>query len=114
MGSGNFTLPGLTQNIELNVHPNKDQAPQLRQWFEEVWLEAVRDNITDDLLAELTRQIQLYGPYAIYRKGLLAYGDYVQGRESIPTVHKGVRLGLMTMELWPLPPLSPASSIRRD
>jgi superfamily II DNA or RNA helicase len=84
VGSGNFTRPGLTQNIELNIHLNKDQAPQLKDWFESVWAQAEPDIITEDLLKEILRQIELYSPYAIYLRSLLAFGDYVQGREPIP------------------------------
>ena len=34
IGSGNFTRPGLTQNIELNVDLTIDQSGQLQDWFE--------------------------------------------------------------------------------
>lgn len=82
-GSGNFTRPGLTQNIELNVHLTHDQAQQLKDWFEERWQEAEQDEITDELRFEIERQIRLYEPYAIYLKALLAWGDHIQGRAPL-------------------------------
>lgn len=83
IGSGNFTRPGLTQNIELNVHLTHDQSQQLKVWFEERWREAEQDVVTDDIEKEIERHIRLYDPYAIYLKALLAWGDYIQGRKPL-------------------------------
>jgi superfamily II DNA or RNA helicase/HKD family nuclease len=79
MGSGNFTRYGLTQNIELNAHMGIEQTKELRDWFQERWDEAEQDNVTDDLLKEISRQLDLYDPYAIYQKALLAWGNFYQG-----------------------------------
>lgn len=79
LGSGNFTRPGLTQNIELNVHLTIDQTVQLKDWFEDVWKASEADKITADLLQEVRRQIDLYAPYAIYQKALIAWGNHYQG-----------------------------------
>ncbi len=80
IGSGNFTRPGLTQNIELNVHLTYDQADQLRTWYEARWLEAQQDVVTDEVLKEIERQVRLYDPYILYQKALLAWGAYYQGQ----------------------------------
>lgn len=82
MGSGNFTRQGMTQNIELNARMSHDQSPQLQQWFEERWKEAEQDIVTDDLLKEITRQLDLYDPYAVYLKALLAWGSWNQADEN--------------------------------
>lgn len=74
IGSGNFTRSGLKQNIELNVELSKDQTPNLAQWYEERWSEAVQDVVTEDILAEIRRQIELYDPYVLYLKALYAWG----------------------------------------
>lgn len=84
LGSGNFTRPGLTQNIELNVDLTIDQCQQLRTWFELRWSEAAEDDVTEQIAEEITRQISLVEPHAIYLKSLMAWGDYVQGREELP------------------------------
>jgi superfamily II DNA or RNA helicase/HKD family nuclease len=84
LGSGNFTRPGLTQNVELNVDLTIDQCAQLRDWFNKRWEEAAGDVVTDDVRAEITRQISLVEPHAIYLKSLMAWGDYVQGRDELP------------------------------
>lgn len=84
LGSGNFTRPGLTQNIELNVDLTIDQCRQLHEWFELRWDEAQDDDVTEQVAAEITRQISLIEPHAIYLKSLMAWGDYVQGRDELP------------------------------
>lgn len=85
LGSGNFTRPGLTRNLELNVELTPEQTAQVRAWFEERWTEAEADDVTEDVEKEIKRQIDLYDPYAIYCKALLTWGDWVQGREALPT-----------------------------
>jgi len=69
VGSSNFTLPGLTQNIELNI---QIRAPgdvrQLQEWFEHHWLQA--EDITEDVLRVVERQIREYTPFEIYAKAL--------------------------------------------
>ena len=74
IGSGNFTRPGLVQNIELNVQLTPEQTDQLDAWFDARWEEAVQDVVTEDVLAEIRRQIDLYEPYVIYLKALYAWG----------------------------------------
>lgn len=83
IGSGNFTRQGLTENIELNVHLTRDQASQLRDWYELRWAEAEEDDVTLELKKEVQRQLRLYDPYAIYLKALLAWGDHIQGRAPL-------------------------------
>ena len=84
VGSGNFTPQGLSENIELNVHASLEQAGQLQGWFEERWAEAEEDDVTLDLRKEIKRHFQLYDPYSIYVRALLAWGDWVQGRQALP------------------------------
>lgn len=83
LGSGNFTRSGLTMNVELNAHLTPDQTQQLKDWYEKKWDEAVADDVTEDLKAEISRQLDLYDPYAIYLKALFAWGDHVQGRSPL-------------------------------
>jgi superfamily II DNA or RNA helicase/HKD family nuclease len=85
IGSGNFTRPGLTQNVELNVELTLEQTSQLRTWFEERWQEAESDIVTDDMLDEIKRQIDLYDPYVIYLKALLAWGSQQEEAHTAET-----------------------------
>ncbi len=54
VGSSNFTAPGLTKNIELNIQvQSAREVAQLQEWFEAHWNEAVvvTDSIVEDYLA---------------------------------------------------------------
>ncbi|MBI2298659.1 MAG: DEAD/DEAH box helicase family protein [Armatimonadetes bacterium] len=81
LGSGNFTRPGLLENIELNAILTSDQTEQLRVWYEERWAEAQADIVTEDVLNEIRRQIELYDPYWLYLKALYLWGQDRQGEE---------------------------------
>ena len=48
VGSSNFTLPGLTRNIELNVQVTGTPVRELQAWFEEYWNDA--DEVRPELL----------------------------------------------------------------
>lgn len=48
VGSSNFTVPGLTQNIELNIQIRAPgDVARLQEWYEQHWAEA--ENITPDI-----------------------------------------------------------------
>jgi len=69
VGSSNFTVPGLTQNIELNIQVKAaGDVRQLQEWYEQHWQEA--ENITPDILAVVERHIREYTPFDIYAKAL--------------------------------------------
>ena len=69
VGSSNFTLPGLTQNIELNIQvKTSGDVRQLQDWFELHWNEA--EPITPDILATVERHIREYKPFDVYAKAL--------------------------------------------
>lgn len=82
LGSGNFTRPGLCQNIELNVRLSEEQTAHLETWFEDRWAEAAQDVVTEDVLAEIRRQIDLYEPYVLYLKALYTWGAQQQAESS--------------------------------
>jgi len=57
VGSSNFTFPGLTENIELNVQiQSAREVTQLQEWFEIHWDEAaeVTDAVIEGLFAVLS------------------------------------------------------------
>ncbi|MBA3350861.1 MAG: DEAD/DEAH box helicase family protein [Blastocatellia bacterium] len=69
VGSSNFTVPGLTQNVELNIQVKAPgDVTQLQGWFERHWDEA--EDITEDIIRVLERQIAAYSPFQVYAKAL--------------------------------------------
>ncbi len=69
VGSSNFTLPGLTQNIELNIQvKGAGDVAQLQAWFELHWEQG--EDITPDVIRIIERQIAEYTPFQVYAKAL--------------------------------------------
>lgn len=72
VGSSNFTRPGLTKNIELNIQVQSGrEVAQLQEWFEHHWGEA--EPVTEEVLSTITRHTALYTPFDVYAKALHAY-----------------------------------------
>ena len=77
VGSSNFTRPGLTQNIELNIQVQSGrEVAQLQSWFEQHWSEA--KEISEDLLKVIARHTAEYTPFDIYAKALQ---EFFRGHE---------------------------------
>ena len=56
VGSSNFTVPGLTENVELNIQVRAPgDVEKLQKWFERYWEEG--EPISDDIIRVLQRQI---------------------------------------------------------
>ena len=69
VGSSNFTRPGLTANVELNIQvQNAGDVAQLQDWFDRHWAEAV--DVSPDVLAVIERHTRLYAPFEVYAKAL--------------------------------------------
>lgn len=69
VGSSNFTVPGLTQNIELNVQIRAPgDVADLQAWFEKYWEEG--EDISEDVIRVIERQIAEYTPFQVYSKAL--------------------------------------------
>jgi len=65
VGSSNFTRPGLTQNIELNIKiESSAEVGQLQRWYENHWEQAV--DVTEDVLRVIERHSQLFQPFDVY------------------------------------------------
>lgn len=74
VGSSNFTYPGMTQNVELNVHfDNRHQreVELLQEWYEQHWQEA--EDVTPDILKVIERHVREYDPFDVYAKSLQEY-----------------------------------------
>ena len=77
VGSSNFTRPGLTRNVELNiqVQGGRDVA-QLQDWFETHW--AAAEDVTADVLRAITRHTAEFTPFDVYARAL---HEFFRGRE---------------------------------
>ncbi len=81
VGSSNFTAPGLTKNVELNIQvQSAREVAQLQEWFEEYW-EAAKD-VTDSIIETISRHTQVYTPFDIYAKALQ---EFFRGHELTAT-----------------------------
>ena len=69
VGSSNFTRPGLTKNIELNVQvQSAREVAQLQEWFETHWNEA--REVTEAVIETISRHTHVYSPFDVYAKAL--------------------------------------------
>src|SRR5680860_1157934 len=80
VGSSNFTFPGLTKNIELNVQITGAPVSVLQEWYEQHW-EAAED-VTSDVLKVIERHVHEYSPIEVYAKSLY---EYFRGHELTAT-----------------------------
>ena len=81
VGSSNFTAPGLTKNVELNIQvQSAREVAQLQEWFEEYWDKA--QEVTDAIIETVSRQTQLYTPFDVYGKALQ---EFFRGHELTAT-----------------------------
>jgi superfamily II DNA or RNA helicase len=68
VGSSNFSYPGLTENIELNVQITGRPVTVLQEWYEEHWEKA--EDVTPDILSVIERQVREYLPFDVYARSL--------------------------------------------
>lgn len=69
VGSSNFTRPGLTQNLELNLFTSDNaQLKELAAWFEIAWNEA--DDVRPELLTIIEPHVREYLPFEIYLQAM--------------------------------------------
>ncbi|MGD0291838.1 MAG: helicase-related protein [Candidatus Binataceae bacterium] len=76
VGSANFTYPGLTENIELNVQITGQPVAVLQEWYEEHWAEA--EDVSAEILKTIERHTQEYLPFDVYTKAL---HEFFRGHE---------------------------------
>lgn len=81
VGSSNFTRPGLTKNVELNVQiQSAREVAQLQEWFEAHWNEAT--DVTETIIETISRHTHLYSPFDVYAKSLQ---EFFRGHELTAT-----------------------------
>jgi hypothetical protein len=71
VGSSNFTYPGLTENIELNVQITGRPVSVLQEWYEQHWDAA--EDVTPDILGVIERHVRDHSPFEVYAKALHEY-----------------------------------------
>ena len=77
VGSSNFTQPGLTRNVELNIQVQSGrEVAQLQDWFETHW--AAAEDVTEDVLRTITRHTADFTPFDVYARAL---HEFFRGRE---------------------------------
>ena len=78
VGSSNFTKPGLTENLELNLF-STDQAhiENLRRWYEDVWKDG--EEVREEILKVIEPHLREYDPFTVYAKALY---EFFAGREK--------------------------------
>jgi superfamily II DNA or RNA helicase len=79
VGSSNFTYPGLTDNVELNVQIRGPEVGLLQEWYERHWDEA--EDVTLDLLKTIERHTREYSPFEVWVKAL---DELMRGHELTP------------------------------
>jgi len=69
VGSSNFTRPGLTQNVELNIKlESSSEVSHLQNWYEEHWQMA--EDVTPDILRVVARHTHEYTPFDVWVRAL--------------------------------------------
>ena len=67
VGSSNFTVPGLLDNVELNVQLRREVAV-LQEWYERHW--DLAEDVTPEILKVVERHTALYSPFEVYARAL--------------------------------------------
>ena len=79
VGSSNFTRPGLSENVELNVQVRGPEVGLLQEWYERHWQAA--EDITPDILRTLERHTEPRPPFVIWFKAL---DEFFRGQALTP------------------------------
>ena len=70
VGSSNLTVPGLLQNIALNIQIRRE-VEELQEWYERHWNEA--EDVTPEILRVIERHTRDYTPFEVYAKAMAEY-----------------------------------------
>jgi superfamily II DNA or RNA helicase len=82
IGSSNFTEPGLTRNLELNLFTtDQSQHNALKTWFQGVWEDG--EEVNPDIIGVIERHLRVYGPFELWAKALY---EFFADRETPETL----------------------------
>lgn len=77
VGSSNFTRPGLTQNVELNIKiESSTEVAQLQAWYDRHWEDAV--DVSADVIRVIERHAQQFSPFDVYTQALRSMFDELE------------------------------------
>lgn len=76
VGSSNFTWPGLSENIELNVQLAGRQVSALQDWYDRHWEDA--EDVSPEMLRTIERHVAERTPFEVYAKALQ---EFFRGHE---------------------------------
>lgn len=79
VGSSNFTFPGMSDNVELNVQIRGPEVGLLQAWYERHWEES--EDITPDILRTIERHVEPHTPFQVWFKSL---HEFFNGHELTP------------------------------
>jgi superfamily II DNA or RNA helicase len=68
VGSSNFTKPGLSSNVELNVQIGGTNVGLLQDWYENYWEQA--EDISPEMIRTLERHTEVFSPFDIWSRSL--------------------------------------------
>lgn len=68
VGSSNFTRPGLSSNVELNVQISGANVALLQEWYDHYWDQA--DDITPEMLRTIERHVEPFTPFDVWARSL--------------------------------------------
>ncbi|GAA1645845.1 helicase-related protein [Microbacterium flavum] len=68
VGSSNFTKPGLTQNVELNVRFGGVEVRELQTWYDQHWEDSIP--VEAELLKVLDHNVREFTPFEVWMKSL--------------------------------------------
>ncbi len=97
VGSSNFTKPGLTENIELNVQITGAPVAVLQEWYEDHWKGA--EDVTPEVIRVIERHVREYSPYEVYAKSLQQLFAGYQQTVTDWEIGKGDRKSVMFPKL---------------
>jgi len=78
IGSSNFTEPGLTHNLELNLFTtDASQIAALKAWYQKVWGDA--EEVNAEVIKVIERHLRAFTPFEVWAKALY---EYFSGKEA--------------------------------
>ena len=78
VGSSNFTRPGLSHNVELNImQESQSEVAQLQAWFDRHWDDA--EEVTAEMIDVVTKHTRTFSPFEVYSRAL---HQLFQGRDE--------------------------------
>ncbi|MDR2674788.1 MAG: phospholipase D-like domain-containing protein [Opitutaceae bacterium] len=79
VGSSNFTSPGISDNVELNIQVRGPEVGLLQEWYEKHWNDA--GDITPDILRTIERHTLPRTPFEVWFRAL---HEFCNGHELTP------------------------------